>query len=184
VTQVLSLDAADERAPSKVFDILPPGILVLCGGAFPPSAPLHELSWQEFSLNWEADTKIAFHFCKAALSRPLPAGSSVVLISSGAALAESPNSGGYHHARRKRDEMQTQPKAIRFLLTVVCDEYLCALGSGVRRAAPSIPVLTIEHGEISALTLFLEPRLFQAFGLAPVLADAPRSELAITPHSS
>ena len=98
--QVLSLDAADERAPSKVFGVLPPGILVLCGGAFPPSAPLHELSWQEFSLNWEADTRIAFHFCKAALSRPLPAGTSVVLISSGAALAGSPNSGGYAGAKR------------------------------------------------------------------------------------
>ena len=34
------------------------------------------------------------------LSRPLPAGVSVILISSGAALAGSPNSGGYAGAKR------------------------------------------------------------------------------------
>ena len=98
--EVLSLDATDESAPSKVFGILQPDILVLCGGAFPPAAPLHKQSWQEFAVNWETDVKIAFHFCKAALSRPLPAGTSVVLISSGAALAGSPNSGGYAGAKR------------------------------------------------------------------------------------
>src|SRR5262249_1267621 len=93
--EVLSLDATDEGAPAKVFDVLRPDILVLCAGAFPPAAPLYEQSWQEFAVNWETDVKITFHFCKAALSRPLPAGSSVILISSGAALAGSPNSGGY-----------------------------------------------------------------------------------------
>jgi len=99
-TEVLSLDATDEGAPSKVFDALKPDILVLCAGAFPPAAPLHEQSWQEFAVNWETDVKIAFHFCKAALLRPLPAGTTVILISSGAALAGSPISGGYAGAKR------------------------------------------------------------------------------------
>lgn len=99
-TEVLSLDATDEGAPSKVFAVLQPDILVLCAGAFPPAAPLHEQSWQEFAVNWETDVKIAFHFCKAALSRPLPAGALVIVISSGAALAGSPNSGGYAGAKR------------------------------------------------------------------------------------
>ena len=98
--QVLSLDAAAEDAPHEVFEVLQPDVLILCGGAFPPAAPLHELSWQEFARNWEADTKIAFHFCKAALTRPLAAGTSVVVISSGAALAGSPISGGYAGAKR------------------------------------------------------------------------------------
>ncbi len=97
---LLSLDATDGGAPAKVFDVLRPDILVLCAGAFPPAAPLHEQSWQEFAVNWETDVKITFHFCKAALSRPLPAGSSVILISSGAALVGSPNSGGYAGAKR------------------------------------------------------------------------------------
>jgi NAD(P)-dependent dehydrogenase (short-subunit alcohol dehydrogenase family) len=98
--EILSLDASDERAPSTVFDVLQPDILVLGGGAFPPAAPLHEQTWQQFAVNWEADVKIAFHFCKAALSRPLPPGTSIVMISSGAALAGSPVSGGYAGSKR------------------------------------------------------------------------------------
>jgi NADP-dependent 3-hydroxy acid dehydrogenase YdfG len=98
--EVMSLDATDEEAPSKVFDVLQPDILVVCAGAFPPAAPIHEQSWREFSVNWEADVKIAFHFCKAVLTRPLATGTSVILISSGAALAGSPNTGGYAGAKR------------------------------------------------------------------------------------
>jgi len=98
--EILPLDATDEGAPAKVFDVLQPDVLVLCGGAFPPTAPLHEQTWQQFAVNWETDVKIAFHFYKAALLRPLPTGATVVLISSGAALAGSPNSGGYAGAKR------------------------------------------------------------------------------------
>jgi NAD(P)-dependent dehydrogenase (short-subunit alcohol dehydrogenase family) len=98
--ETLSLDATDESAPTKVFDVLQPDILVVSAGALPPSAPLYKQNWREFALNWEADVKITFHFFKAALSRPLPAGASVILISSGAALAGSPNSGGYAGAKR------------------------------------------------------------------------------------
>jgi NAD(P)-dependent dehydrogenase (short-subunit alcohol dehydrogenase family) len=98
--EVLALDATEEDAPCKVFDVLQPDILVLCGGAFPSIAPLHEQSWREFAVNWESDVKIAFQFCKAALSQPLRAGSSIVLISSGAALAGSPLTGGYAGAKR------------------------------------------------------------------------------------
>src|SRR5215471_3670487 len=98
--EILALDATGESAPARVLETLTPDILVVAAGAFPPAAPLHEQSWQQFSVNWESDVKIAFHFAKAALSRPLAAGSSVILISSGAALAGSPNSGGYAGAKR------------------------------------------------------------------------------------
>lgn len=98
--ELLALDATAEGAPSKVFAALLPDILVLSAGAFPPAAPLHRLSWPEFAANWEADVKMAFHFLKEILLRPLPAGTSVILISSGAALAGSPNSGGYAGAKR------------------------------------------------------------------------------------
>jgi len=97
---VLALDATQEDAPARVFAVLRPDILVLCAGAVPPAAPLHQQSWQQFAVNWEADVKMAFHFCKAALSQPLSAGTSVILISSGAALAGSPISGGYAGAKR------------------------------------------------------------------------------------
>ena len=98
--EVLALDATEESAPSRVFDVLRPDVLVVTAGAFPPAAPLHEQSWREFSVNFEVDVKIAFYFSKAALTRPLPAGSSVILLSSGAALAGSPISGGYAGAKR------------------------------------------------------------------------------------
>ena len=98
--EVLPLDATDDDAPGKVFAAMSPDILVMGAGALPPTAPLHEQSWQQFKVNWETDVKIAFSFCKAALLRPLPAGASVVLISSGAALAGSPISGGYAGAKR------------------------------------------------------------------------------------
>ncbi len=98
--EALSLDAADEDAPARVFDVLRPDILVVSAGAFPPARPLHEQSWPEFAVNWESDVKIAFHFLKASLSRPLPAGTSIILIASGAGLAGSPISGGYAGAKR------------------------------------------------------------------------------------
>jgi NAD(P)-dependent dehydrogenase (short-subunit alcohol dehydrogenase family) len=99
-TEILALDATDESAPAKIFNTMTPDVLVVGAGAFPPAAPLHEQSWQQFSVNWETDVKIAFHFSKAALSLPLRPGSSVILISSSAALAGSPNSGGYAGAKR------------------------------------------------------------------------------------
>ncbi|MBR0694026.1 SDR family oxidoreductase [Bradyrhizobium lablabi] len=98
--QILSLDATDEDAPIKVFEALEPSVLAICAGAFPPAAPFHTQSWHEFGVNWETDVRIAFNFCKAAISRPPPVGTQVVLISSGAALAGSPNSGGYAGAKR------------------------------------------------------------------------------------
>ncbi len=98
--ETLALDAAAEGAPSRVFATLLPDILIVCASAFPPAAPLHQLSWAEFAVNWETDVRIAFHFLKETLARPLPAGTCIILISSGAALAGSPNSGGYAGAKR------------------------------------------------------------------------------------
>jgi NAD(P)-dependent dehydrogenase (short-subunit alcohol dehydrogenase family) len=96
----LALDAAAEDAPAVVFGRMLPDVLVIGAGTFPPAAPLHLQSWREFAVNWESDVKIAFNFCKAALTRPLPAGGRIILISSGAALAGSPISGGYAGAKR------------------------------------------------------------------------------------
>ena len=49
--KTLALDATEESAPSRVFDVLRPDLLVVTAGAFPPTAPLHEQSWREFSVN-------------------------------------------------------------------------------------------------------------------------------------
>ena len=112
--EVLAIDATRPNAPSKVFEALVPDILVLSGGAIPVTAPLQEQSWRDFTVNWESDVRIAFQFCKAALSRPLPAGSSVILIASSAALAGSPLTGGYAGAKAHPDaHRKLQPERVR-----------------------------------------------------------------------
>ena len=98
--ETLALDAASDAAPSKVFRKAGPDLLVICGGATPPVRPIPELSWAEFSVSWEVDTKMAFLFCREALRMPLAPGSVVVIISSGAGLGGSPISGGYAGAKR------------------------------------------------------------------------------------
>lgn len=98
--KTLAIDAANETAPSSVFAALRPDLLVLCAGAIPPGRPFHELTWEEFAVNWETDVRIAFSFCREALRLPLSPGTTVIVISSGAALGGSPISGGYAGAKR------------------------------------------------------------------------------------
>jgi NAD(P)-dependent dehydrogenase (short-subunit alcohol dehydrogenase family) len=96
----LALDATGEAAPASVFATARPDVLVMCGGAARTGSPIHELDWASFSGVWDNDVKASFLFCKAALSLPLPPGTTIILISSGAALGGSPISGGYAGAKR------------------------------------------------------------------------------------
>ena len=73
--------------------------MVLCAGAFPPLSPLQDQTWETFSQNWNVDVRQAFHWIREALVRPLAPGSSVIAISSGAAIKGSPLSGGYAGAK-------------------------------------------------------------------------------------
>jgi len=98
--EVLALDGASEVAPGQVFALAKPDLLVICGGATPSTRSLPELSWSEFSVNWEVDVKMTFQFCREALKAPLSPGSVVAIISSGAGLGGSPISGGYAGAKR------------------------------------------------------------------------------------
>jgi NAD(P)-dependent dehydrogenase (short-subunit alcohol dehydrogenase family) len=98
--ETLALDAASDDAPRKIFRKARPDLLVICGGATPPVRPIPELTWAEFGVNWEDDAKMAFQFCREALTAPLAPGSVVVIISSGAGLGGSPISGGYAGAKR------------------------------------------------------------------------------------
>jgi NAD(P)-dependent dehydrogenase (short-subunit alcohol dehydrogenase family) len=98
--EILALDACAEDGPAAVFNIMTPDLLVVCSGARPPASPLQEVSWSQFAVNWESDVRMSFEFCKAALTKPLPPASTVILISSGAALGGSPISGGYAGSKR------------------------------------------------------------------------------------
>ena len=88
-------DATDEAVAWRLLDQYDPEVLVLVAGANPVMHSLQHQTWDTFSINWHADVKIAFTWLREALLKPLPPGSRVVVISSGAAINGSPASGGY-----------------------------------------------------------------------------------------
>jgi NAD(P)-dependent dehydrogenase (short-subunit alcohol dehydrogenase family) len=92
-------DAGDAAVAGGLLDRYEPEALVLVAGASPLMRPLQEQTWETFSVNWQTDVRIAFHWLRAALLKPLRPGSRVVVISSGAALNGSPLSGGYAGAK-------------------------------------------------------------------------------------
>jgi NAD(P)-dependent dehydrogenase (short-subunit alcohol dehydrogenase family) len=134
---VLDLDTSNDGAPEKVFDDRVPALLVVCGGARPDAAPIHEMSWEQFSVNWHSDVKTSFQFCKAALTKPLAPGSVVILVSSGAALGGSPISGGYAGAKR-----------MQMLIANYCQKESDRMGLGIRflALAPAMIMPGTEFG--------------------------------------
>ena len=95
----VAADAADPATASRLLDEYRPRTLVLCAGAAPQMSPLQEQTWESFSQNWNVDVAQAFHWTRHALRRPLAPGSSVIAMSSGAAVKGSPLSGGYAGAK-------------------------------------------------------------------------------------
>jgi NAD(P)-dependent dehydrogenase (short-subunit alcohol dehydrogenase family) len=92
-------DGGDASVPADLLDRYDPAAVILVAGATPHMLPLQEHTWQTFSVNWEADVRIAFQWLREVLLMPLAPGSRVVVISSGAAVAGSPLSGGYAGAK-------------------------------------------------------------------------------------
>ncbi|MBV8861396.1 MAG: SDR family oxidoreductase [Mycobacterium sp.] len=95
----VAADAADHKVAGQLIDQHRPHILVLCAGASPTMSPLHEQTWESFSQIWNVDVAQAFHWSRYALRHPLAPGSSVIVMSSGAAVNGSPLSGGYAGAK-------------------------------------------------------------------------------------
>jgi NAD(P)-dependent dehydrogenase (short-subunit alcohol dehydrogenase family) len=92
-------DAADPTLTGILLDRYEPRALILVAGATPLMRPLHQHTWDTFSVNWQTDVRLAFHWLREALLKPLRPGSKVIVISSGAALNGSPLSGGYAGAK-------------------------------------------------------------------------------------
>jgi NAD(P)-dependent dehydrogenase (short-subunit alcohol dehydrogenase family) len=122
--RTLALDASQAEAPRRVFETMPPDVLVICGGAVPATAPLQELSWAQFAGPWETDVRMSFHFCGHALRTPATRGSHVILISSGAGLGGSPISGGYAGSKR-----------MQMFMATYCQKESTRLGLGIRFTA-------------------------------------------------
>lgn len=108
----VAADAADPVIAGQLLDKHRPRTLILNAGATPLTQPVHRQTWQTFSRNWDVDVQHAFHWTREALLRPLDPGSTVVAVSSGAALRGSPLSGGYAGAKA----------AIRFLTSYAAAE--------------------------------------------------------------
>jgi NAD(P)-dependent dehydrogenase (short-subunit alcohol dehydrogenase family) len=92
-------DAGDPTVAGSLLDRYEPRAVILVAGATPHMLPLQEQTWETFSVNWETDVRIAFHWLREALLRPLRPGSRVVVVSSGAAVNPKPLSGGYAGAK-------------------------------------------------------------------------------------
>jgi len=95
----VTADAADPATARRLIDEYRPRTIVLCAGAAPQMSPLQEHTWESFSQNWNVDVAQAFHWIRYALQRPLALRSTVVAVSSGAAINGSPLSGGYAGAK-------------------------------------------------------------------------------------
>ena len=117
----VAADVTDPVVAGTLLDRYRPRTLVLNAGAAPLMRPLHHLTWEAFGRAWEVDVKQAFGWVREALLMPLGPGSTVITMSSGAALAGSPMSGGYAGAKA----------AIRFLTGYAADESERA-GLGIR----------------------------------------------------
>ena len=126
-------DAGDATVAGSLVDRYPPDIVILVAGASPLMRPLQHQTWETFSVNWHTDVRIAFHWLRAALLRPLRPGSRVIVVSSGAAMAGSPLSGGYAGAKATQ----------RFITSYAQDESKRAgLGITFTAVLPRITPLT------------------------------------------
>ena len=99
VTAIVA-DATRPEVAARIVRELDPDLVVLALGARPHMGPIDTHTWESFSEPWNTDVKAAFHVCQEAVTRPLRRGSTVVIVSSGAAIGGSPLSGGYAGAKR------------------------------------------------------------------------------------
>src|SRR5262249_44513981 len=93
-------DATDPEQVAALFEEADPDLVVLAAGTRPRMGDIDGQTWESFSAAWNVDLRIAFEVGRAALGRPLRPGSTVVIVSSGAAIGGSPRSGGYAGAKR------------------------------------------------------------------------------------
>ena len=92
-------DVTDPSLPVRLVSTYHPQTVVLNAGAIPPVGLLSEQTWETFSTNWNVDVQHVFNFVREAIRAPLDPGSTVVSLSSGAAVPGSPMSGGYAGAK-------------------------------------------------------------------------------------
>jgi NADP-dependent 3-hydroxy acid dehydrogenase YdfG len=129
-------DATDATLARRVLRETRPDFVVLALGVHPHMASHDAMSWEQFSEPWNVDVQAAFQWTTSALKLPLASGSSVVIVSSGAAIGGSPLSGGYAGAKR-----------MQWLLAAYTQRLSDARKLGIRAIAV-LPTQFIEGTEI------------------------------------
>jgi NAD(P)-dependent dehydrogenase (short-subunit alcohol dehydrogenase family) len=168
-------DAADPSVAGRLLDRYEPQAVVLVAGASPLPRPLHQQTWETFSVNWHTDVRIAFNWLRESLLKPLAPGSRVVVISSGAALgAGSPLSGGYAGAKATQLFMTgyAQDEATRAALGITFTAVLPQLTPLTDLGKPAVQAYAARAGqsEDEYLARFSDP-------LTPAIAGAALVEL-------
>jgi NAD(P)-dependent dehydrogenase (short-subunit alcohol dehydrogenase family) len=170
-------DAGDPVVPGTLIDRHEPDIVVLVAGAAPLVRPIQHQTWETFSVNWQTDVRIAFHWVREALLRPLAPGSRVVVISSGAALAGSPLSGGYAGAKATQRFITAyaQDEAARAGLGITFTAVLPRLTPLTELGRPAVRAYAARSGQS-------EQEYVERFGapLTPEGAGAAVVELVVT----
>ena len=191
----LVADATDPIIAGQLLASYQPRTLVLNAGASPLLRPVHHHTWQTFSRNWEVDVQHVFHWTREALLLPLDPGTTVITLSSGAAINGSPLSGGYAGAKATirfltayaKAESDRQTLGIRFTsvlpkLTGGTDLGAAAVTAYANRQGvdPAAfldglgPTLTPEQAGKTILDLIVDPSydqdayLLTPTGLAPI----------------
>jgi NAD(P)-dependent dehydrogenase (short-subunit alcohol dehydrogenase family) len=165
----------------SLLDRYEPEAVILVAGASPLPRPLQHHTWETFSVNWDADVRIAFHWLREALLKPLKPGSRVVVISSGAALAGSPLSGGYAGAKATQRFITAyaQDEAKRAGLGITLTAVLPRLTPLTDLGAPAVRAYAARSGQS-------EEEYLSQFGvpLSPEVAGAAVVELVRTDAAS
>ncbi|MBV9798537.1 MAG: SDR family oxidoreductase [Solirubrobacterales bacterium] len=173
-------DASDATVAGSLIDRYEPQVVILVAGASPLIRPLQHQTWETFSVNWQTDVRIGFHWVREALLKPLRRGSRVVVISSGAALAGSPLSGGYAGAKATqrfitayaRDEAKRAELDITFTAVLPRITPLTDLGRPAVQAYATRSGQTVEE----YLQQFGEPLTPEVAGAA--LVELVRADVA------
>jgi 3-oxoacyl-[acyl-carrier protein] reductase len=149
--QPVAADAADATVPARLIDRYQPHALILVAGATPHLRPLHQHTWETFSVNWHTDVKMAFHWLREALLTPLRPGSRVVVVSSGAAAnpSGSPLSGGYVGAKatQRLITAYAQDEADRAALGITFTAVLPMLGPATGVGQPAVRAYAARAGQ-------------------------------------
>ena len=68
-------DASDPTVAGRLLDRYQPTAVILVAGASPLLRPLQHHTWETFSVNWHTDVRIAFHWVRKPMLKPLRPGS-------------------------------------------------------------------------------------------------------------